>query len=181
MLLQANRQPFWDFSRWYPWHSNKWNITSIRVAWENSQHFAMPPLISPWNDVCEMTTEIQCWWHATKVPLIGWGKFSPVAQPIRSTTYIWVMTSHQCGISAFFPQKSFCRETSGYQCNKMSAGFSGYRELCSQTFRCWGIACRGEQKGFWKGNSLYCCSLAIFLSSALLFMHHQTMWTPGMG
>ena len=76
------------------------------------------------------------------------------------------MTSHQCGISAFFPQKSFCRETSGYQCNKMSAGFSGYRELCSQTFRCWGIACRGEQKGFWKGNSLYCCSLAIF--SALL-------------
>ena len=34
-------------------------------------------------------------------------------QPIRSTTQIWVVTRHQCGISALVSQTSFGRETSG--------------------------------------------------------------------
>ena len=35
------------------------------------------------------------------------------ARPIRSTTQIWVMTRHQCGISALVCQTSFEGKTSG--------------------------------------------------------------------
>ena len=34
-------------------------------------------------------------------------------QPIRSTSQIWVVMRHQCGISEVFAQKSFHRKTSG--------------------------------------------------------------------
>ena len=34
-------------------------------------------------------------------------------QPIKSTIQIWVVTRHQCGISALISQTLFCRETSG--------------------------------------------------------------------
>ena len=34
-------------------------------------------------------------------------------QPIRSTTQIWVVTRHQCGISVLASQTSFREETSG--------------------------------------------------------------------
>ena len=34
-------------------------------------------------------------------------------QPIKSTFQIWVVTRHQCGISALIFQTLFCRETSG--------------------------------------------------------------------
>ena len=40
-------------------------------------------------------------------------QISHVARPIRSTTQIWVMTRHQCGISALVSQTSFGGETSG--------------------------------------------------------------------
>ena len=40
-------------------------------------------------------------------------QISHVVQPIRSTTQIWVVTRHQYGLSALFPQTSFRRETSG--------------------------------------------------------------------
>ena len=42
--------------------------------------------------------------------LICWIKS---ARPIRSTTQIWVMTRHQCGISALVSHTSFGGETSG--------------------------------------------------------------------
>ena len=45
--------------------------------------------------------------------LIGWYQISHAAWPIRSTTQIWVVTSHQYGISALFSQTSFRGETSG--------------------------------------------------------------------
>ena len=35
------------------------------------------------------------------------------AQPIRSTTHIWVVTRQQYGISMLISQTSFCRETVG--------------------------------------------------------------------
>ena len=45
---------------------------------------------------------------------IGWSKFSLTAQPIRSTTQIWVVTRHQYGISARISSRaSFRGETSG--------------------------------------------------------------------
>ena len=40
-------------------------------------------------------------------------QISHAARPIRSTTQIWVMTRHQCGISALVSQTSFGGETSG--------------------------------------------------------------------
>ena len=40
-------------------------------------------------------------------------QISHVAQPIKSTTQIWVVTCHQYGISALGSQSSFGGETSG--------------------------------------------------------------------
>ena len=40
-------------------------------------------------------------------------QISHAARPIRSKTQIWVMTRHQCGISALVSQTSFGGETSG--------------------------------------------------------------------
>ena len=39
---------------------------------------------------------------------------SHTAQPIRSTTKIWVVSHNQYGISALISQRSFCGETSGH-------------------------------------------------------------------
>ena len=54
-------------------------IFPFRLACENSQHFTMPPKVSPGNDVWEMSTEISYWWCITTqiwvVLLIGWSKF----------------------------------------------------------------------------------------------------------
>ena len=54
-------------------------IFPFRLAWENSQHFTMPPKVSPWNDVWETSTEIPYWWcirtQIWVVLLIGWSKF----------------------------------------------------------------------------------------------------------
>ena len=58
---------------------------------ENSQHSTMPPLVSPQNDVWEMSTEIPYWWCVT--------------------TQIWVVMRHQYGISTIVSQASFCGET----------------------------------------------------------------------
>ena len=40
-------------------------------------------------------------------------QISHAAWPIKSTTQIWVVMHHQCGISAVISQMSFGRETSG--------------------------------------------------------------------
>ena len=51
----------------------------------------------------------------------------PNFKPIRSTTQIWVVTRHQCGLSAVVPQTSFRGETIG--------GFAKCR-LFSQARQC---------------------------------------------
>ena len=68
---------------------------AITVAWENRWHFAMPPTVSPWNDIWETRAEISYWWRVTT----QWGsapdwlkQISQVAQPIRSSTQIYVVT-----------------------------------------------------------------------------------------
>ena len=49
------------------------------MAWENSCHFTLPPLVPLRNDIWEIRTEIPYWWHVTTqiwvVLLIGWNKF----------------------------------------------------------------------------------------------------------
>ena len=73
------------------------------------------PLVSPPNDVWEMSKEISYWWRITTqiwvVLLIGW--INHVAWPIRSTTQIWVVMCHLYGISVLISQTSFGGETSG--------------------------------------------------------------------
>ena len=48
---------------------------------------------------------------------LGWANWlyceRNLLQPIRSTSQIWVVMRHQCGISEVFAQKSFHRKTSG--------------------------------------------------------------------
>ena len=60
--------------------SNNWTKLYKLLAWENRQHFATPPMGSPWIDVWEMSAEIfPYWWRVTTqiwvVLLIGWSKF----------------------------------------------------------------------------------------------------------
>ena len=54
-------------------------LVCFLIAWENSQHFAMPSLVSPQSDVWETSAEIPHWWCVTTqiwvVLLIGWSKF----------------------------------------------------------------------------------------------------------
>ena len=56
----------------------KWPGTSFAIAWENSRHLGMLPLVSPPNDVWETSTEIPYWWCFTTqiwvVLLISWIK-----------------------------------------------------------------------------------------------------------
>ena len=73
------------------------------------------PLVSPPNDVWEMSTEIPYRRHITTqiwvVLLIG--RAAWLIQPIRSTTQIWVVMRHQYEISLLISQTSFGGETSG--------------------------------------------------------------------
>ena len=49
------------------------------VTWDYSRHFTTPPLVSPRNDVWEMSAESPYWWSATNqiwvVLQIGWRKY----------------------------------------------------------------------------------------------------------
>ena len=77
----------------------------------------MPPLVSLWNDVWEMSMEIPSWWHVTTqirvVLLNGCDPREILLWPIRSTAHIWLVTRHQYRISPLIPQSSFCGKTSG--------------------------------------------------------------------
>ena len=94
------------------------------LASENSNHFLAPPLVSPWNDIWGMTADLgsasdlfetnlkaqpirsttQIWVDLLEANL--------VQQPIRITTQIWGVTCQQYGISSAVPQMWFCRESS---------------------------------------------------------------------
>ena len=68
-------------------------IIICMLAWENSKHLVMLPLVSAPNDIWEMSAEIRYW--------------------RRITTQIWVMMPHQYGISALVYKTSLGGETSG--------------------------------------------------------------------
>ena len=69
------------------------------IAWEKSLHFAMPPLVSLWNDVWETRAEISYWWHVTTQMWV-----------VLLTDWKFASTN---GISALVSQTSFSGETSG--------------------------------------------------------------------
>ena len=74
-------------------HSIPFDTETAAVGWEKKPTFATPLLVSPWNDVWETSAEIQ-------YPDLGsasdWLKqIFHMAQPIRGTTQIWVVTCHE--------------------------------------------------------------------------------------
>ena len=63
-------------------------------------------------------------------------QISIAAQPIRSTTQLWVVTRHEYGIYALVPQSSFFVQTSGgvEKCRALpQAKICQSRFLCSYT------------------------------------------------
>ena len=95
------------------------------VTWQNSRHFATPPLVSLRNDVRETSAEIPYWWRVTSqawvVGLICW-KFVPANQKHYPDLG---GTGHQYGIYSLVYQTSFRWETSsGFA--KCRLFFSGY-------------------------------------------------------
>ena len=86
------------------------------LAWENSRHFATPPLVSPLNDVWETSAEIPYWWRVTThiwvVLLIGRAAWE-ICFNQPEAYQISLVTRHQYGISALVSQTSFRQETSG--------------------------------------------------------------------
>ena len=75
-------------------------------------YFQAPATQATRNKVWGTSVEIPCWWRVTNINhiwivlLIGWSKISLATRLIRSTTRIWVVTSHQYGISAAVLQTS---------------------------------------------------------------------------
>ena len=85
------------------------DTNSRKQAWENSPHFATPPLRNERRNSILMTRHYPDLGSAS-----DWlKKIFHAARPIRSTTKIWVMTRYQYAIPAPVSQKSFSGETSG--------------------------------------------------------------------
>ena len=86
------------------------------VVRENRWHFAMPPTISPRNDVWETSAEIRYWWRVSTqirvLLLIGCATCEICFNQSRALPH-WVATHHQYGISALVSQTSFHGETVG--------------------------------------------------------------------
>ena len=83
------------------------DTNSRKQAWENSPHFATPPLRNERRNSILMTRHYPDLGSAS-----DWlKKIFHAARPIRSTTKIWVMTRYQYAIPAPVSQKSFSGET----------------------------------------------------------------------
>ena len=79
------------------------DTNSRKQAWENSPHFATPPLRNERRNSILMTRHYPDLGSAS-----DWlKKIFHAARPIRSTTKIWVMTRYQYAIPAPVSQKSF--------------------------------------------------------------------------
>ena len=85
---------------------------SLMLTWQNIQHSTTPLLVfreTHLGNDCRNSILMTC--HC---PNLGsssdWLKQN---RPIRSTTQIWVVTPHQCGISAVVSLTSFREETNG--------------------------------------------------------------------
>ena len=81
----------------------------MQLAWENSPHFATPPVVCPRNDVWENSAEIPYWWRALARSEISFWLVANLLHLIGSSTQISVHN----GISALVSQTSFRGETTG--------------------------------------------------------------------
>ena len=79
-------------------HCTKHARAGFMLAWENSQNFARPLLVSPRNVTCKEQAQK---FHTDDMSLGRSGKcfWLVEAQPIRSTPQIWVVSRHQYGNS----------------------------------------------------------------------------------
>ena len=96
----------------------------LNVAWENSHHLAMLPLVSPPNDVWETSAEIPYWWCVI--------------------TQIWVETRHQYGISALISQTSFGGENSDSLGDRRAASCESFMRTLRPSNPVFGLAMSGR-------------------------------------
>ena len=91
------------------------------TAWENSRYFAMPPLLSPRNNVWGTRAEVLYWWSVPiqiwVLLLIGWSKFS-------TKHYQRITRSSSIEFLRSFPRRHFGRNH--WWSREMSLVFSGY-------------------------------------------------------
>ena len=106
-------------------------LTTVPPKPEKKANILLPPLVSLWNDVWEMGTEITYWWFITTQIwvelLIGWRKLFSANQKHyphlgSDTSSVW----NFC-ISDVISQRS------QWWCWEMSAVFSGYATLYQST------------------------------------------------
>ena len=112
-----------------------WRGPHLRVNWENSLHFATPPLVSPRNDVWATTAEIPYWWRVTTqmwvVLFISLSKFSTnqTHYPDLGSVASSVRNFCVCFPDAVLRRKQLWRR-------EMSAGFCGC-PLCNSQCHYW--------------------------------------------
>ena len=125
------------------------------VAWENRKHLATPPVVSSRNDAWKASTEIPYPWHATAhiwvVLLIGRSNFP--------TNQIWVLASHQYGISLLVSQTSLL-SSQGNQWWRNVGCFLRLGKLINEVFFLFSINLP--------------CFLSFFLCFVLVTLH--TIW-----
>ena len=91
-----------------------WRLGMDSLDWENSQHFAISPLVSPQYKYSNFYFILMMCHYLDLGSASDWScNKGNLLQPIRSTSQIWEVTGHWYGISVLIPQTSFYCETSG--------------------------------------------------------------------
>ena len=133
------------------WGSSTWGVSSeVHVTHERFSKNISNPLACEQAQLCELGKNV--WRRSSKCEKNGWSSHvGNLLQSIRCTIQIWVLTRHQCGISALVSQTPFYRETrSGiakcwlflklgqWQNGKLSSGvtFSPFAFFCVLICRC---------------------------------------------
>ena len=91
-----------------------WRLGMDSLDRENSQHFAISPLVSPQYKYSNFYFILMMCHYLDLGSASDWScNKGNLLQPIRSTSQIWEVTGHQYGISVLIPQTSLHCETSG--------------------------------------------------------------------
>ena len=91
-----------------------WRLGMDSLDWENSQHFAISPLVSLQYKYSNFYFILMMCHYLDLGSASDWScNKGNLLQPIRSTSQIWEVTGHGYGISVLIPQMSFYCETSG--------------------------------------------------------------------
>ena len=84
----------WSQLMWIHDVCKRKQIALLWLAWENSWHFTMLLVVSPWNELWETSAEIPYWCRTTIQIREYFWLVGNLLHPIRSTTQIWVVTHH---------------------------------------------------------------------------------------